>query len=372
MMSQGTLRVAAGVAVLLGLAGGIAAYEHLSGPAISQPMPYASPVPTPAGTPLDSECLDEYTQLAAALDDVPTTLPAPLIDLHRGAAEFRLYATPVTPDTRQILLDCSTTTDGAITATLSASASAGVEAISSVNGPAYYRDYLPDGSGALVGVASAQATNVTATVDGAGPPPTVTLTSGYFVVWPPVDDLDAVHITVTDTTGRPTVLDAPTTVSGTPSVPALADACGRELAGRTDPPFKGATGTPLIESIYNDINVYLYTGSNMTAVCLFDASEHIPGCSVYTDLRPAGIPVYGMRTFVGTGNDGGIVTGFVPRGVTSVEIINGSDTFEADVADGIFAGWIPAGMFSGKATRVVAVSPSHTYTYTGSGSKQPD
>jgi hypothetical protein len=369
MMSQGTLRVAAGTAVLLGLAGGIAAYEYLSEPPTIRPFTAASP--TTKGSALENECVDQYTQLSANLSDVPETLPTPVIDLFHGTAEFRLYATPVTPDTRQIIFDCSAGTTGTVTANLTASPGVGTDALgagapSTDGDDAYYRDYLPDGSGALVGVAL-HATGVTTTLDGPGTVPDATFTSGYFVVWATESDiLDAVHVTAVNSPGDQVPMDAPTTVSGTYSADALLDACNRREAEQVKLAADEDTRA-ILQISHDDSEAYIYAGTT-TAVCTFDGSQHVGGYSFYTDRPPAGKLVYGMRTYVGGG--GGIVTGRVPKDSTSVVIINGPETIDANVANGVFAAWIPAHMFTDR-TKVVATVGSHTYTYTGSGIGKP-
>jgi hypothetical protein len=98
---------------------------------------------------LNQACQDSYTAEVAKTQRVaqlPQSLGAPLIELQRGDAQFRLYTSAPGP-LRAMTFDCARMADGSVSGRLSfGSATPAVLGQPMIA----YQDYLPDGSTAVV------------------------------------------------------------------------------------------------------------------------------------------------------------------------------------------------------------------------------
>ena len=349
---QGRRRVALAAAIVTALAAAIVAYGIASSDG-----PHVPP------SVLDKGCASQYTTLANGIDQLPTGLPTPTIDLrHTDGTEFRLYATHVNDVTKQVVLDCSLDTTGAITANLTVSDAPGSYAIGDGSTDGYYRDYLADGSGALVGTVAPGTTSVIATDDEGTALPAY-LAGGYFVFWSATGALDGTHIVITAGTADPVNVDDPTYLAGTYSPPAFQDACARALANPGNPPYTGSTD-PAVQMTSGSAIAWVYSGSAI-AVCAYDTAAHTQGFSLTTDQIPGDHPRYGMMAYQAV--DSGLIVGKTPDDTAFVTISTPVGSYHATTDSGVFAAWAPESAFDNPATKVIAVTATTTYTISTDG-----
>lgn len=324
-----------------------------------------TPVVTPAQN-LATSCISQYHDLIAGRSDrdqLPPIPPAPMIDMHRGAAEFRLYATAGTPTLKRIVLDCSRTAAGQVSANVTVATALATPVLGDANSIDYYRDHLADGSGALVGSLQGASTTVTVTTANGTAVP-VSSARGFFVAWSPTGDLDNARVTVSTPDVRPVTLDAPTMVSGTFDPQSFQDFCARTLTqlptGSTEPAFSGSLD-PVIKIGHDSDIMWIYHG-NLYAMCEFDSTATSHGVTLYTGHEP--VPAYGIVLFVG--DKAGFIAGHVPADTTGVTIVTAAGMrVPAEVTDGIFATWMPGPFSLSHAGTIIATSPTETYTIIG-------
>jgi hypothetical protein len=339
-----------------------------------------SRIRTASPADISTACDSRYESMSDGRNDrplLPARLPAPIIDMHRGAAELRLYAAtvkPPDPDVPNLLIDehepmmfdCSRTAGGAISAHLTVGVGIDATALGDGRSDDYYRDYLPDGSGALVGEVMSPTTSVTVRTAGGAAVP-VAFAHGFFVAWSSTGDLDGAEVSFFSSGDPhdPAVSTEPTTLSGTFDPQAFGAACVASFtkpSTSSTPDYVGPL-TPAIEITHGDEVAWVYAG-NSTEVCDFESTDHSRGIAVYGSYEGKK-SAYGMQSFVG--NDSGLVVGRVPATVTGVRIVTSSgQVIPAQTADGVFAAWVTDGVYGSKHTSVIATSSAEMYTIIGS------
>jgi hypothetical protein len=351
---------AAAIVVTILLIGGAAAWLT-SAPAST----------TAAQRKVGSDCDHQYQTRSASAPqryEMPSILPNPVIDMHSGAADFRLYLAVYHSNGQpvEVVFDCGHSGAGAVSAHLSLlPQSAYADFVLQTPGAHYYRDYLPDGSSALVGWLNPDPATVRVTsADGRAVPTTVS--HGYFVAWSPPADLQGATVRVYDASGTLTqMLTAPTSLSGTYDQQAFLALCQAnfEWPSNGGPGYAGDSH-PVVEAsdVIGDraidaVAVYL---GNVAAVC-----ELGVGVSVQTYVLPAFRPTYGWLNFSG-GPGLGRVVGIVPPNTIKVDILapDGTVTEADSVVRGVFAAKITDTVFENSGTRLVTTSPTGQHTYT--------
>jgi hypothetical protein len=128
----------------------------------------------------------------------------------------------------------------------------------------------------------------------------------------------------------------------------------------TEPTFSGSLD-PVLKLDHNNDVMWVYHG-NADAMCEFDSTATSHGIALSTSYVHA--PAYGDFMFVG--DKAGFIAGHVPADTTSVTIVTAAGMrLPAEVADGVFATWMPVPFVpSAKGSKIIAVSPTKTYTIT--------
>jgi hypothetical protein len=299
----------------------------------------------PPAQGMAKDCAARYALYAEQRDDraqLPAALPPKAIDAKHGKAEIILYANPPTGSVKQILFECARTAEGRTQATLTAATALGTPVWGDATQAEYYRDYLPDGSVALVGVvpAGTRSVRVTAANDEAVP---VTSGGGYFVAWSKFGTLDLASVTLVPAEGDEYSLGAPV-LSGTFNEGAFNEACRRLLHQPNGGHEYVGSDDPVLRLQHGYERAWVYSGASTLALCDYVSTPTSFGASLNSAYEP-GSPEMGIEMFVGEGE--GWVIGRVPDDATGAQVQDkdGHVAF-VDVSEGVFAGWAPLGDWS--------------------------
>jgi RNA polymerase sigma-70 factor (ECF subfamily) len=331
----------------------------------------ASHRPHVSAAQMTQDCDRQFAVMSGDRSDhsqLPAELSPPLIDMRHGNAALRVYGDLTTTTAKRFVFDCERSGSGHVSAHLSVA--------HAVNASIFdaeftdYRDYFPDGSGALVGVITSGITSVNVT-SVAGQKVDVQTSGQVFAAWSPSGDLNDAKVSVSSvdanewtkvTLGMPTL---PNTFDakafGSMCLSVMTHAVTYTNQHPTGPRYVGPT-EPALKLAHDGQVFWLYRG-NIGYVCGFtDVPDGLRFSVDPLGWNPqtATATEYGVSGWVGTGV--GFAIGLVPPDVTQVQIKgrNGA-TADAQVHDGVFGVWASEKAFDMPPT-VIATSPTAIYT----------
>jgi len=315
---------------------------------------------------MTKDCASRYAAVAGQRADstqLPASLPPKVVDAKHGKAEIVLYASAPADTVKQVLFECARQADGRIAVTLTAATALGTPVWGDEDQAEYYRDYLPDGSGALVGVIppGTKALQVTAANDVAVP---VTMGGDYFVAWSKFGDLDLAQVNVVPAQGDPYTLGDPV-MAGTFNEAAFAAVCVRSLhQPATDGHDYVGGDDPVLRLDHDGERAWVYSGVDKMVVCVYDSGPTSFGTTTYSSYMLGYGARMGIHMFVGDGE--GWVFGRVPPDADTASLRGpGGETVTAQVSAGVFGVWVTHGVWSSGTTVIEAGSPANTYEIRG-------